>query len=91
MRQKSFMNRKLITLREALKVFYTFMSRNYFTAKKLTTKHRKIITSLADKFSWEHISSILLFMKYSASSYFLDTLLSTVLYVLIFMLFMLLE
>ena len=77
MRQKSFMNRKLITLREALKVFHTFTSRNYFTAEKLTTKHRKIITSLADKFSWEHISSILLFMKYSASSYFLDTLLST--------------
>ena len=41
MRQKSVMNRKLFMLRRALKVSYTFMSRNFFPAKKLTRKHRK--------------------------------------------------
>ena len=35
------MDRKLFTLREALKVSFTFMSKNYFTAKKLTRKRRK--------------------------------------------------
>ena len=85
MRQKGFMNRKLFTLSYALKVSYFVMSRNYFTAKKLSRKHGKQITSSADDFSQEQVSSILLYIKSSPPSYF------TALYNLTFRLFILFQ
>ena len=42
MHQKSFIDIKLFTLHEAVKVSYTFMIKSHFTAKKLTKKSKQL-------------------------------------------------
>ena len=85
MHLKSFI--KLLT--PSLKGFLWFYVKNLFYCQKATRKQKiNYLFGRLDKFSREQLSSVLLFIKSSAPSYFLDNSVSTLLYILIFNLLM---